>query len=220
MSSKLYAKTVDCGQTECVENFRFKEICKLYINTGLPGCQVPCDVRTCRTYIKENILCPIWSCYDKTTVKPWTTIAPANSTSPVCHTDPTCISSLSINGLLAILLLSALAVFLKKKRSGPRRAFIDDDVESGNTAATNADSTQTAQSTPTSQATGNMAQEGETSGRTGIENPLFSQDPLEGTSSGYSNLFIHLNKRSKPKPPVGLDANVIAESDEEKDDSK
>lgn len=214
-------REIDCGPTVCEETFRFKEVCKTYISTGLPGCQVPCDVRTCQVTIHENVLCPIWSCYDKTTTTaPWTTLAPSNSSASFCQTNPTCISSLSFNGIFGIVLLSILAMLFKKRyRSRPRRAFID-DVESGVQTPSQGGPPTTASAPPDEQhEEGNPGfpnAEQHDEGATGFSNPGYQDETQAVDQSSqpkrYSNLGLFLKKKKKPKPPIGLDANILAES--------
>lgn len=129
--------SVDCGSRICDEEVIFQEVCRIYVDASVPGCTVPCDVQSCEIEIQENVLCPVWSCIDKTTTStPWTTVAPANFTSSDhCLSSTTCISSLTLNIAFVCFVVAGVVVLIRKRcqRRRNRHALLDAERQSDTT---------------------------------------------------------------------------------------
>lgn len=126
-SPKLF-KMIHCSTFDCQETLQFRSVCRIYLNASSPDCNVPCQLETCEIAVRENIICPIWTCQERptTTPAPSPPTPPGPATNSGCEGNGLCISSLSFNAIFFVLIAGVLAQFWKKKRIN-RRAFLSDE---------------------------------------------------------------------------------------------
>lgn len=105
----------DCGQKICSMEYHFEPTCTVYVDQSATKlCNYPCSMEFCTSEIHHFIDCPVWNCVDKSsTPVPFSTLKPA-SEHHACTT-PLCISSVTLNVLFVLALLTITSLFLKKR---------------------------------------------------------------------------------------------------------
>ena len=79
------SEVVDCGTTECFLETQLVQNCIYYLHTNNSNCDIPCKLEGCKTELHHFIMCPIWTCEDKST----TTSTTSTSTSSTKTTTKT-----------------------------------------------------------------------------------------------------------------------------------
>ena len=108
----------------CIASLHLQPTCILYVDESVDKiCNFPCSEDNCVTETHHFILCPAWSCYDKSSTTMFPTVSPANKTSP-CST-PLCISSVTVNVLIVLVTFVLALIFLKRRRENRNRQARD-----------------------------------------------------------------------------------------------
>ena len=104
----------DCGSQICTMELQFETTCTMYFDASpTETCDFPCSLDHCTTEIHFSVLCPVWSCFDKTTTTvPFTTTSEPPNTEKLCSST-FCKVSIGVNVLLFLVAI-LLSVFLKK----------------------------------------------------------------------------------------------------------
>ena len=122
----------DCGGQTCTMDYRFVSNCVEYVDKdGI--CDYPCSFDHCASELHHLIMCPVWSCAQKTT----TTSAPSDistlsplPTKPSLCSSEICVPSVVFNVLFAVTFLGlASFIWIRRKRSqsnGIENPFFDD----------------------------------------------------------------------------------------------
>jgi hypothetical protein len=112
-------QAIDCGDKECVLEYRVMPDCYLFLETNNTNCQIPCKLEGCETELHHFISCPVWLCEPTTTSTPKTTSSTTSSTSttqkprpidPSKHMSPLIYVSIVLNILLVGLVMAFVVV--------------------------------------------------------------------------------------------------------------
>lgn len=221
---------VDCGERTCQETYEELADCKLFVNDGEANCHVPCNLAGCEVVVRENVVCPVWHCTNKTGPSPTPGPSPPSPspTSTSFCSDTVCISSVTGNFALLLFLAIIAVWFIKKRRRQAQLAnWLLNDEEAGRRSEDGGDDRSIrTHSTTASTGTGiqnhgaRNAVDGQqtTAANGGSAEPGQDDDGQQDdepgvnpqTGSGATRFA-----RCVQRHPLGLDANVLAEEDEE-----
>ena len=112
------ASGIDCLDRTCEVEYRLLPQCVLYVNNDQGSCQYPCSFLNCKTESHQYIVCPIWSCSEKTTTSPTPplpTLVPFPTSSSSGLT-----TSIVFNVLFGIIILALVGLYLLRRRQNQR----------------------------------------------------------------------------------------------------
>lgn len=113
----------NCGDRSCSMDYRFVSNCVTYIDSaeGLT-CDYPCSFKNCVSELHHFVMCPVWSCTEKTTTTTpsptdFPTLSPMPTHPSLCSSE-VCLPSVIFNALFAITFIGlAFFVWIRRKRS-------------------------------------------------------------------------------------------------------